>query len=142
MVCRARAEKIGLRVFVFWRAVPGIASPACPCGQGDQTAARLLAECTDAKSRAMRAMGFFNKGRGVGRTWRPQEGARAAGEIRQRSGRHANLTATTRPGPGAAYLDSTSCNGGFATFATRVFFYPAGTASPCRWHWVEAPHAL
>ena len=32
------------------------------CGQGDQTAAHLFAECTDAKSRAMRTMGFVTNG--------------------------------------------------------------------------------
>ena len=46
-------EKIGLRAFLFRRGVSGIASPACP---------HLFAECTDAKSRAMRAIGFSTKG--------------------------------------------------------------------------------
>ena len=61
VLCQARTERIGLRAFLFRRGVPGIASPACPCGQGDQTAAHLFAECTDPKSRAMRAMGFSTK---------------------------------------------------------------------------------
>ena len=56
-------QKIGLRAFLFRRGVPGIASPACRCDQGDQTAAHLFAECTDAKSRAMQAMGFSTKGK-------------------------------------------------------------------------------
>ena len=63
MPSQARREKISLRAFLFRRGVPGIASPAYPCGQGgDQTAAHLFAECTDPKSRAMRATGFSTKG--------------------------------------------------------------------------------
>ena len=55
------AEKIGLRAFLFRRGVPGIATPACPCGRGDQTAAHLLTECADEKSRAMRVMAFSTR---------------------------------------------------------------------------------
>ena len=62
---QARTEKIRLRAFLFRLGIPGIASPACPCRQGDQTAAHLFAECTDIKSRAMRAMGFST----VGEVW-------------------------------------------------------------------------
>ena len=61
-LCQARTEKIGLRAFLFRRGVPGIASPACPCGQGDHTAAHLFAGCADIKSRAIRAMGFSTIG--------------------------------------------------------------------------------
>ena len=57
-LCQGRTEKIGLRTFLFRSGVPGITSPACPCVQGDQTAAHLFAECTDAKPGAMRAMSF------------------------------------------------------------------------------------
>ena len=32
------------------------------CSQGDQTAAHVFAECTDAESRAMQTMGFVTKG--------------------------------------------------------------------------------
>ena len=35
VLCQARTENIGLRAFLFRRGVPGIASPTCPCGQGD-----------------------------------------------------------------------------------------------------------
>ena len=53
--CQARTEKIGLPGFLFRRKVPEATSPACPCGRGDQTAAHLFAECTDRRSRSLRA---------------------------------------------------------------------------------------
>ena len=39
-LCQART-KIGLRAFLHWQKVPEVATPACPCGNGDQTAAHL-----------------------------------------------------------------------------------------------------
>ena len=60
-LCQARTEKIGLQRFLFQRKVPGIASPACPCGRGDQTAAHLFVECADRRSRSLRAFGYVAK---------------------------------------------------------------------------------
>ena len=60
-LCQARTEKIGLQRFLFQRKVPGIASPACPCGRGDQTAAHSFVECADRRSRSLRAFGYVTK---------------------------------------------------------------------------------
>ena len=60
-LCQARTEKIGLRGFLFRRGVPGVVSPACTCGRGDQTAAHLFAECMDNRSRGLRAFGYTTK---------------------------------------------------------------------------------
>ena len=60
-LCQARTEKIGLQRFLFQRKVPGIASPACPCGRGDQTAAQLFVECADRRSMSLRAFGYVTK---------------------------------------------------------------------------------
>ena len=57
-LCQARTEKIGLQRFLFQRKVPGVVSPACPCGRGDQTAAHLFTACTDVRSRSLRAFGY------------------------------------------------------------------------------------
>ena len=58
---QARTEKIGLQGFLFRRKVPEATFPACPCGRGDQTAAHLFAECTDRRSRSLRAFGYTTK---------------------------------------------------------------------------------
>ena len=56
---QARTEKIGLQRFLFQRKVPGVVSPTCPCGRGDQTAAHLFTKCTDVlRSRSLRAFGY------------------------------------------------------------------------------------
>ena len=61
-LCQARTEKIGLQRFLFQRKVPGIASPACSCGRGDQTAAHLFVECADeVYTRSLRAFGYVTK---------------------------------------------------------------------------------
>ena len=62
VLCQACTEKIGLHTFLFRRGVPGIASPTCSCGKGDQTVAHLFAECMDPKSRIMQTMNFSTPG--------------------------------------------------------------------------------
>ena len=52
---------IGLQRFLFQLKVLGIASPACPCGRGDQTVAHLFVECAERRSRSLRAFGYTTK---------------------------------------------------------------------------------
>lgn len=61
VLCQAQTEKVGLQKFLFQRKVPGIASPACPCGRGDQTATHLFVECADRRSRSLGAFGYITK---------------------------------------------------------------------------------
>ena len=60
-LCQARTEKIGLQAFLYRRKVPGITTPSCPCGHGDQTAAHLFTECMDNRSMGLRALGYSTK---------------------------------------------------------------------------------
>ena len=60
-LCQARTEKIGLQGFLFRLNVPGVVSPSCPCGRGDQTAVHLFAECVDDRSRMLRVFGYVTK---------------------------------------------------------------------------------
>ena len=55
LLVQARTGKIGLRQFLFRRHVPSVATPVCPCGNGDQTIEHLFTVCTDPRSTKLRA---------------------------------------------------------------------------------------
>ena len=64
-LCQARTEKVGLQRFLFRCNVPGVVSPACPCGRGDQIAAYLFTKCTDVRSRGLRAFAYATEKRRI-----------------------------------------------------------------------------
>lgn len=45
ILVQLRTEKIGLKDFLFWRNVPGIRDPMCPCREGRQTVRHVLLVC-------------------------------------------------------------------------------------------------
>jgi hypothetical protein len=47
MITLLRTERIGLKAFLYKQRVPGITSPVCLCGNGNQTAKHMLIHCAD-----------------------------------------------------------------------------------------------